>query len=477
MEQELENLTLDLQEQQTDTQYQRAQASLQALMARLNLTARERTGLEHAWQSLNGLVDKLENTVVHIAVFGLVGRGKSSLLNALLGEAVFETGPTHGVTRQVESTAWQVNPAGLNGPGEGQEVIRLSLPSLGNSRIELIDTPGLDEVAGDVREALARQVAQQVDLILFVIAGDLTRVEAEALATLREAGKPILLVFNKVDQYPEADRQHLYETLRDQRLRDLISPEEIVMTAAAPLVVQAVEQPDGRIVPHLSRGTPQVEDLKLKILDVLNREGKSLIALNTLLYANEVSEQILERKRQICDRMADDIIWNGALVKAIVVALNPITIADLLGGAVIDVILIGALSRLYGLPMTQAAALRLLQQIGLGLGGLSASELLITFGLGSLKSFLGLSAGATGGLSLAPYVPVALTQAAVAGVFTYSVGQVAKVYLTQNADWGPEGPKAVVREILESLDEESILNRIKTELRARLETPKTPPKA
>jgi GTP-binding protein Era len=92
----------------------------------------------------------------------------------------------------------------------------------------------------------------------------------------------------------------------------------------------------------------------------------------------------------------------------------------------------------------------------------------VTLGLSSLKGLLGVSAIATGGLSLAPYIPVAIAQAAVAGLSTYGLGQVTKTYLTNGATWGPEGPRAVVHQILDSLDEASILNRIKAELRARL---------
>jgi hypothetical protein len=93
---------------------------------------------------------------------------------------------------------------------------------------------------------------------------------------------------------------------------------------------------------------------------------------------------------------------------------------------------------------------------------------LVTLGLSSLKSLLGLSAPVTGGVSLAPYVSVAITQAGVAGVSSYAIGQIAKMYLANGASWGPDGPKAVVNRILSSLDETSILNRIKGELRAKL---------
>jgi GTP-binding protein Era len=466
VEQELGDLVGEFQDLQDDLNYDRAQEALRELVHRLKLSPREQAGVETALQSLSGLLDKLDHAVVHIAVFGLVGRGKSSLLNALVGQEVFATGPTHGVTQAVESTAWSASRETLQ--GETPDLLRVSLQSVGQSRIELIDTPGLDEVAGDERAALARRIAEQVDLILFVIAGDVTRVEYEALQALRQASKPMLLVFNKVDQYPEADRQALYETLRDRRLQDLISPEEIVMAAASPLVVQAIPQADGQVTYQTQRGQPQVDDLKLKILDILHREGKALVALNTLMYAEAISAEIIERKRQICDRIADDTIWNATSIKAIAVALNPITVVDLVSGAVIDVTLILILSRLYGLPMTQGAALKLLRQIAVGLGGITISELVITLGLSSLKGVLGVSAVATGGLSLAPYIPVAIAQAGVAGLATYSIGQVAKTYLTNGASWGPDGPKAVISQILDSLDETSILNRIKAELKAKL---------
>ena len=64
---------------------------------------------------------------------------------------------------------------------------------------------------------------------------------------------------------------------------------------------------------------------------------------------------------------------------------------------------------------------------------------------------------------------VALTQAGVAGVSSYGIGQVTKTYLANGASWGPDGPKAVINRILASLDETSILNRIKDELRAKLD--------
>jgi len=461
---ELEEAILTFADIQADLNYKQAKDALKELVDRLDLTAIERSGLEAEISSLSTMLDKLERTVVQIAVFGMVGRGKSSLLNALVGENIFETGPVHGVTRNIQGVNWRLDRLA----GDRGNITQLTLSGVGNSQIELIDTPGIDEVDGETREILARNLAEKADLILFACAGDITKVEYRALSQLRDAGKPMLLVFNKIDRYPEADRLAIYETIRDKRVRELLSPDEIVMAAAAPLVANAVKRPDGSLGVKMERGEPQIESLKLKILEILDREGKSLVALNTMLYAGEINEQLVERKMKIRETAANRTIWNAAIAKALAVALNPVTAIDLLSGAAIDVTTILTLSRLYGIPMTQQGAIDLLQKIALSMGGITASELLANLGLSSLKGLLGLAAPATGGLSLAPYLSVAITQAGVAGVSSYGIGQVTKAYLANGASWGPDGPKAVVSRIIESLDETSIMGRIKAELQEKL---------
>ncbi|MGL5196134.1 MAG: Era-like GTP-binding protein, partial [Chroococcales cyanobacterium] len=229
---ELDEAILSFADIQADLNYKQAKDALRELVANLDLTPEERAGLDPEIEGLSTMLDKLERTVVQIAVFGMVGRGKSSILNALLGQNVFETGPIHGVTRTSQGVNWRVERSPLDG-GEGN-ITQLTLSGIGQSQIELIDTPGIDEVDGQTREVLAQQVASRADLILFAVAGDMTQVEYEALSQLRDAGKPMLLIFNKIDQYPEADREAVYRKIRDDRVKELLSPDEIVMAAAAP---------------------------------------------------------------------------------------------------------------------------------------------------------------------------------------------------------------------------------------------------
>lgn len=466
LDRELADTIFRFEDIQADLNYKQAQTALRELVDRLDLSPQEREGLEAELHSLDFMLDKLDRQVVQIAVFGMVGRGKSSLLNALLGQPIFETGAIHGVTINVQSANWEMTHESI--AGSSRQLTRLSLQGSGNSQIELIDTPGIDEVDGESRELMARSLAKQADLILFVVAGDMTKVEFDALSELRKASKPMLLVFNKIDQYPQADREAIYQKIRDDRVKELLSPDEIVMAAASPLVARAVRKADGKIAAQLSPTQPQVEDLKLKILEILHREGKSLVALNTMLYADDVNEQIVQRKMEIRDRAANKLISNAAITKAVTVALNPLTVIDVFSGAIIDIALILTLSKLYGISMTQQGAIELLKNIAFGMGGVTASELVAVFSLGSLKSLLGAAVPATGGISIAPYLSVALAQAGVAGVTSTAIGQVTKAYLANGATWGPDGPKAVVTQILATLDKDSILSRIKDELRAKL---------
>ncbi|MBC5795124.1 DUF697 domain-containing protein [Sphaerospermopsis sp. LEGE 00249] len=456
-EEELDSAIFTFKDIQAELNYTQAKTALRNLVNNLDLTTQEKSGLEAEISDLETMLGKLESMVVQIAAFGMVGRGKSSLLNALVGQQVFETGPLHGVTRTEQKVNWSISEEAIG-------TLKATFPSTGQSQVELVDTPGLDEVDGETRAALAQQVAKQADLILFVISGDLTKIEQMALSQLREVGKPMILVFNKVDQYPETDRIAIYEKIRDDRVRELLSPDEIVMSAASPLVKTAVVRADGSRGIQLRQGQAQVDQLKLKILEILQREGKALVALNTMLYADTVNEQVIQRKLEIREQNANDLIWKAVMTKALAIALNPVTVVDILSSIVIDISLILGLSKLYGIQMTEKGAVQLLQKIALSMGGIGASELLANLGLSGLKTLLGISTSATAGVALGPYLSVAVTQAGVAGVSSYGIGQVTKAYLANGATWGPEGPKAVVSKILSSLDETSILNRIKDEL-------------
>ena len=118
------------------------------------------------------------------------------------------------------------------------------------------------------------------------------------------------------------------------------------MTAARPDAYKVkIQLPDGTTQIQWERPAPLIDPLKVRILDVLEREGKALVALNTLLIAGDLHAEIVARKVRIRDDAANRLIWNFALATGAAVALNPIPVVDIAGGLAVDVGMIVALSQ------------------------------------------------------------------------------------------------------------------------------------
>jgi small GTP-binding protein len=244
---------------------------------------------EQELAEISFLQEKLKKQAIAIALFGMVSRGKTSLLNALFGKKLGETGAINGVTQGISTYEWKISQ-------------RSSIHNEENQKLELqfIDTQGLDEVGGEIGGMVALEAAKRADLILFVIAGDMTRLEQESITQLQTFYKPILLVFNKADLYPESDREAIYKALQNEEMRKLISPQEIVLTVAEPLPVKVrLQYSDGRESQEVwERPQPDVQALKERIVSLLNTEGKALLVINVLRALLEIQDAVTQRHLQ-----------------------------------------------------------------------------------------------------------------------------------------------------------------------------------
>lgn len=466
--------------------FNQARSSLKQTLTRYNHLRRQRRishpelqgTLQKQLEVLSTNLEKLEQGVIRIAVFGLVSRGKSAVLNALLGEKILQTGPLNGVTQWPRSVRWSVSLPQIEEPNRIDNIEEQN-----SIQVELIDTPGLDEVAGQVRGEMAKDVTRQADLILFVVSGDLTRTEYDALAELQNAHKPLIIVFNKIDLYTESEQDKIYQNL--QQLiqsktleRDNFSaadfvyisqksaPFEIVKVSAEPAPIRLrIEWPDGKITHEWESPLPQIEELKQIIIKLLNREGRSLLALNALVQAREAERIIARQSVELQASEAEELIWKFTRYKALAVALNPIAILDVLGATISDLILIRSLARLYGLPMTSYEAGKLWKKILLSSGGLLLAEMGSGWILGFGKSAAGLAT------DLANYAGIAITQASISAYLTYTVGQAAQVYLEKGCTWGENGIDTAIQGILNQVNRDSFINRLKQDIEGSSQPP------
>ncbi|AUC60533.1 Small GTP-binding protein domain [Cyanobacterium sp. HL-69] len=398
-------------------------------------------------RNLKGALEKLEQQVIKVSAFGLVSRGKSTVINALLGEDVLATGAINGVTKWPKSIRWQ--------------------PPTGKVEIEFIDTPGLDEIDGESRAQMAREVSRQSDLILFVVAGDITRTEYLALLELRRCQKPLLLVFNKVDLYPDTDIKSIYQQLQqlsNETNQPLLTPDEVVMVAAQPQPIKVrVELPDGTLREEWEHLSSQVDSLKEKILLILNREGKALLALSALHQARVAQENIAHKTVMLREKEAEKIIWQYAKYKALIVAVNPIALVDLVVGAIADLTMIRALARLYGLPITSYEAGKLWQTIVKSLLSLMVAEVVTMVMLGFAKTGTAINSLWENPANFTAFAGAGLAQGSIAGYGSYVVGKAAQVYLENGCTWGSFGTSSVIKEIIAQVPAESIIARLRIE--------------
>ena len=392
---------------------------------------------------LNEMYDKISTGRVEITIFGEISTGKSAMINALIGRAVAEVDVQGGWTKQIWGTAWE---------GAGYR-----LPGMESSEIVLIDTPGINEVGGADRAELAEVTARRSDLILFVTDSDLNETEYAALVELAAVQKPIIMVFNKIDLYPDEEKKVLTEMLK-KRLDGLIPTDHFVTTIADPREVEyVIEQPDGSEKTEWRKPEPEVEELKSMILETLEKEGLGLLALNAAMYAADKSDRISALRVSMRDNRADQVIWTMAATKAVVVAANPIPYVDIVGGVAVDALMIVTLSKVYGLSFSMAQARGLAKAISSAAGIYALGEL-TNWGASTFKLITGTLGTA---LTLLP-------QGAATGFTSYIIGRSAKHYFEQGGSWGAGSAKTVVKDILATTNKDSVVAHLKDEIKSRL---------
>jgi uncharacterized protein len=388
-----------------------------------------RAQLQPYLAALSGLQQKLFQPLLQIAVFGLVSRGKSAVLNALVGESLFPTGPLNGVTQWPRAVRWAV--AANNGP---QDAIQL----------ELVDTPGLDEISGEARTAMAQEIARCSDLILFVTAGPPTPTEEKALAELIQFSKPLIWVVNKADLYPELTAADLHQGLTEPPLQRVLSPQDIILVSAAPVPVQVRhEWPDGRTNLDWEISTPQVEPLRQALLHLLQQEGLYLLSLNVLLQSQTFEAQMVPIITAYYAEPIQAAQWQIWGVKALLVSLCPSVGVDLFISLGADIMQVRQLSRICGFPITSHNIRLLWKSLLTSLLWLAAAEL-----PSGLQGWL-FDGSTSTGLQLCT-VMGAQVIAAIYGAAR--VGKAAQTYLQDGITWNSQGPSQLIQNIQAALD-------------------------
>ncbi|MFN5874083.1 MAG: YcjF family protein [Aphanizomenon sp.] len=345
---------------------------------------------------------------IQVVVFGTGSAGKTSLVNAIMGRIVGEVNAPMGTTQVGETYCLRL---------KGLE-----------RKILITDTPGILEpgVAGTEREQLARALATEADLLLFVVDNDLRRSEYEPLRGLAEIGKRSLLVLNKTDLYTENDTEVILSRLRE-RVRGFIATNDVVAIAANPQIAQLETgetfQPESEIIPLLRR-----------MAAILRAEGEDLVADNILLQSLRLGEEarklIDSQRRRQADKIVERYQWIGAGV----VSVTPLPMVDLLATAAVNAQMVVEIGRLYGCDLNMERG----KELALSLGKTIA-------GLGIVKGAIELLSTALQ-LNVATFIVGRAIQGVTAAYLTRIAGKSFIEYFRHDQDWGDGGMTEVVQQ-------------------------------
>ncbi|MDZ4789915.1 MAG: DUF697 domain-containing protein [Hyphomicrobiales bacterium] len=425
-------------------QYDDTIEALRKLAVSDELRDSERQAIGKELGEIAEMLKKLEDGRVEIAVYGEINAGKSALLNALLGRKAFEVAAVGGKTRERVKADWTPTSKEFSTNG---------------AKLVLVDTPGLNEVDGATRELVARETARYADLVLFVTDGDLNEVEFNAVKTLHDLNKPVILVLNKIDRFTQRELNEIRASVAG-RVKGIVADQDFVFAAGQPLpALRITVLPDGSEREEMRERKPIVEDLQARIFEILTREGKAVVALNASLFASEMSERIARLKVEARSAEAKALIEKFMWGKATVVAFNPVPWLDILGVVASDATMIVMLSRVYGEPISHENAQKLTNEIIGAWGVTGFVTLAMHLAASTIKTAL-------------PGVGVAVTalpQGLAAAWATYIVGNAASVYF-RDGGWGKKGAKTIVKNILKNTDRASVLSPVKDRLTARLRT-------
>lgn len=324
---------------------------------------------------LQSLQDRLVSGQFRLAVLGQFKRGKSTLLNALLGDELLPTDilpvtaiPTFiGAAETLDvlvDFADEVDPVKYissadqslanfladyvteeGNPNNQRQVKRVEIghPStMLKQGIVLIDTPGIGSTHKHNTE-VAYQILPQCDAALFLVSPDppITEIELEYLKEIRQRLPQTFFILNKVDFLDEQEKAASLRFLADQ-LASVCDGVPLVLAVSARQGLEArlagdtsgwrnsgMQQVEQNLIDFFAREKQQIfqESLQRRIGDQLNNIIMQLqLSLKSLLLPEAELKQRIEQFRQSIpdverEKQASEDVLSGDL-KRVVERLN-----------------------------------------------------------------------------------------------------------------------------------------------------------
>lgn len=214
------------------------------------------------------------------------------------------------------------------------------------TEIDWLETEAL-LTENEQQEITATEQALAADLVLFLVAGDLTDAEWQILQQLKQSRQRVLLIFNKQDLYAPEEKIYIEQQLQ-QRVAETIAPEDVIAIATVPKAIKVLrQQADGSVQESMEQPAAQISNLNSRLTTILAREQEQLIWATTWRRTIELKQQAREILNQVRRDRALPIIEQYQWIAAAAAFANPVAALDLLAAAAVSTQMLVDLSGIY----------------------------------------------------------------------------------------------------------------------------------
>ena len=213
---------------------------------------------------LDASIRQLEELFL-LVIVGEFNAGKSAFINALLGRTVVEEGVTP-TTAQIQLVKY--GDAVTSGTdANGLRILTAPVELLRD--VHVVDTPGTNAIIRQ-HERITTDFVPRSDLVLFVTSADrpFTETERMFLATIRDWGKKIVIVVNKIDIFSDAAQLQEVVAFVHKAARELLGVDADVLPVSARLALRAKQ---GEPSVWAASGFDVLEQYLRTTLDARNR--------------------------------------------------------------------------------------------------------------------------------------------------------------------------------------------------------------
>lgn len=224
-------------------------------------------------QRLLDIAQDLREAFFLVAIIGEFNAGKSSFINALLGEALLPMGITP-TTEAIELVRYSPAPNRIPTIREGSSIREWGHPNTGAPGVALVDTPGTGSVF-QRHEDTAKAFLHRADLVIFVMSAKRAVADSERLYLdlARQYGKKIILVVNQVDLL-EPNEQDTVRRFVEQQVRQHLDLQPLIFMVSAKKALAGEDGGLGAVKAHLRGVFAQTPPAQQKLLAQLNTAGQ-----------------------------------------------------------------------------------------------------------------------------------------------------------------------------------------------------------